>query len=143
MCYGAWIVRHFSAPLLMHKTLQTPLRLIIALALLLTAAPASRAAYDADLYDSLLKKIYKNAEAGDAGDIYSIIKKALEGNVNEGDDLVDALIKKLLNNGDKLDEDVSKRDLARVKKRLHRWLRTHRHHDDGNVTPPESPTTGP
>lgn len=127
----------------MHKTLHIPLRLIIALALLVTAAPVSRAAYDANLYDSLLKKIYKNSDDGDAGDIYGIIKKALIANPDEGEDLVDALIKKLLKTGDKLDADVSDADLARVKRKLRRWLRTHRHHDDGNITPPESPTTGP
>lgn len=108
---------------------------------LLTAAPASRATFDSDLYDSLLKKIYRNSRAGDAGDIYSIIKKALEGHPNEGVDLVDKLIEKLEATRKKLAFDVSKKDLERLEKKLHRWLRSHRSQNNGNISGPESATT--
>lgn len=127
----------------MLKSLHRPLRGLLALTFLLTAAPASRAAFDSDLYDSLLKKIYRNSRAGDAGDIYSIIRKALAGNPSEGQDLVDALLKKLQATRGKLDEDVSTEDLARVKKKLHKWLRTHRMEHHGGISPPESATTAP
>ena len=127
----------------MLKTLHIPLRSLLAVAFLLAAAPVSRATYDTHLYDSLLKKIYKNSSDGDAGDIYSLIRKALETNPDEGTDLVDALIKKLGHNLDNLDEGVSKDDLLRVRKKLRRWLRSHPRHTDnhGPVTTPESPTT--
>ena len=110
---------------------------------LLTAAPASQAAFDLELRDSLLKKIYKNSSADDASNIYSILRKALDANPNEGQELVDALLKKLHANLDRLDADFSLKDLARVKKKLHKWLRTHRMPTHGGISDPESPTTNP
>ena len=127
----------------MLKSLQRPLRGLLALVFLLTAAPASRATYDAHLYDSLLKDIYKNASGGDGGDIRSIIKKALIANPNEGQDLVDALIKKLRGTRGKLAENLSDGDLALVKKKLRKWLRTHRMPNSGGISNPESATTAP
>ena len=127
----------------MLKSLQRPLRGLLALVFLLTAAPASRAAYDSHLYDSLLDKIYDQSSEGDASDIYRIIRKALNSHPNEGDELVDALIKKLKDNLDRLDKNVVERDLQRVKKKLRNWLRTHRKPSHGPISSPESPTNNP
>ena len=106
---------------------------------MLAAAPVSHAAYDKDLYDSLLKKIYRSSSDGDATDIYKIIRKALEQNPAEGDDLTDALIKTLQNNLDRLHEGVSKKDLRHRKKQLHNWVDSHRNDNSGgSVTKQES-----
>ena len=141
MCREAWIVPRFPAIILMLKSLQRPLRGLLALIFLLTAAPASQATFDSGLYDSLLKKIYRNSRAGDAGDIYNIIRKTLDENSNEGQDLVDALLKKLQHTRSKLAKNVSRKDLMRVKKKLHDWLSSHRSENHGNISTPESATT--
>ena len=123
----------------MLKTLQFPLCAILALTLLLTAAPVSRAAYNTDLFDATLKKIYRNPGDGDVDDIYKIIRRALEGNQNEGDDFVDALISALKRNRSRIDGDITNKDLNRIRKILHRWVSSHRGQTGGTVTPPESP----
>ena len=125
----------------MLKTLQPPLRGLLAVALLLAAAPLSSADYDSDLADSLVKKCIRNSDDNDAEDIYSIIRKALESHTGEGSDLVKNVMKRLRNNRGKLDNDVSNKDLDRVESQLKKWLKKHRRHDDGNVSPPESNTT--
>ena len=111
--------------------------------LLLTAAPVSRAAIDSDLYDSLLKKCYRNSDDNDADDLYAIIKKALEGHTDQGLELVEKLIDKLKDTRKKLDNDVSKKDLDAVEKRLKKWLRKHRLQVTGNINTPESATVAP
>ena len=131
----------------MLKSLQIPLRGLLAVAFLLAAAPASQAYHvvDQDLYDSLLKKCYRNSDDNDGDDIYRIIKKALEGHEDQGIGLVEKLIDKLKDNRKKLDNDVSKKDLDRVFKRLKKYLRSHRtgEHTSGTITSPESGTTPP
>ena len=112
--------------------------------LLLTAAPVSRAAIDSDLYDSLLKKCYRNSDDNDADDLYAIIKKALEGHTDQGLELVEKLIDKLKDNRKKkLDKDVSEKDLEAVEKKLKKWLRKHRTQVNGNINTPESATVAP
>ncbi len=128
----------------MLKTLKSPLSGLLALALLLGSAPMSHATYDTALYDSLIKKIVKESKAGEGGDVRQIIKDALLAHPEEGDDLINALIKKLLKirgklaGGDGLNAD----DLQMIKKKLHHFLQTHPRHTKGggNVSPPESNT---
>ena len=127
----------------MLKSLQRPLRGLLAATLLLTAAPVSRAAIDSDLYDSLLKKCYRNSDDNDADDLYDIIKKALEGHSDQDFDLVKKLIGKLKDNRKKLDHGVSNNDLDDVSKRLKKWLRAHRPREHGPISDPESPTKSP
>ena len=127
----------------MLKTLKSPLSGLLALALLLGSAPMSRATYDTALYDSLLKKIFKESRASEGGDIRKIIKDALIDHPQEGDDLINALIKKLLKNRRKLarGEGLEVDDLKLIKKKLHRFLQTHPRQTGGggNVSTPESP----
>lgn len=127
----------------MLKTLKSPLSGLLALALLLGSTPLSHAAYDTALYDSLLKKIYKQSRASEGGDIYKIIRDALEENPKENAELVDALIKKLFKNRSKLADGLDKKDLVRIRKKLRRWVQTHPRQTGGggNVSPPESNTT--
>ena len=128
----------------MLKTLQIPFRGLLAVAFLLTAAPASQAVIDTNLYDSLLKKCYNHSENGDATDIRRFIQTALEEHPDQGLDLVEKLIKKLKANKDKLDSDVTNADLDRVLKKLRRWLSSHRTQGTGgNINTPESATTHP
>lgn len=122
----------------MIKTLQIPLRGILAAALLLAAAPLCSADYDRDLCDSLVKKSQRNSDDNNGDDIYAIIRKALESHTAEGSDLVKCVIKKLKRNLKKLDNDVSKKDLADVESRLLKWVKKHRPQGNGNVSPPES-----
>lgn len=126
----------------MLKILQTPLRGLLAVAFLLTAAPASQASHvvDPDLYDSLVKKCFRNSDDNNADDLYKIIRDALEGHPDQGLGLVEKLIDKLKDNRDKLDNDVSKKDLNRVLKKLKKWLRAHRTLEHGDISPPESGT---
>lgn len=128
----------------MLKTLKSPLSGLLALALLLGSAPMSHAVYDTALYDSLLKKIVKESKAGEGGDVRKIIKQALIDHPEEGDDLINALIKKLLKIRGKLagGEGLEVDDLQIIKKKLHRFLQTHPRHTTGggNVSPPESNT---
>ncbi len=125
----------------MLKSLQRPLRGLLALVFLLTAAPASQATFDSNLYDSTLKKIYRNPGDGDVDDIYKIIRRALEGNPDEGDDFVIALISALKRNHSKIDDSISNKDLNRIRKILRRWVRSHRSENHGNISTPESATT--
>ena len=108
---------------------------------LLTAAPASRATFDPDLADSLLKQIYQRASDGDERVIYRIIRKALEAHPDEGLDLINKLIKELRNNSEKLHDSDAKKDLARVRRKLRNWLRSHRMPSHGAISTPESATT--
>ena len=59
-----------------------------------------------------------------------------------GSDLVKCVIKKLKKNLKKLDNDVSKKDLDDVESRLLKWLKKHRPQSNGNVSPPESNSSG-
>ncbi len=122
----------------MFKMLQFPIRAIIALALLLSVGSASQAAYNTDLYDATLKKIYRNPGDGDWDDIYKIIKHVLEANPAEGSDFVDAIVSALKHNRSKLSEDISTKDLNRVLKTLHGWLDSNRPGGGGTITPPTS-----
>lgn len=124
----------------MLKTLLIPLRGLLAVALLLTAAPVSQAAVDSDVFDSLLKKIYRTSSDGDGDDIYSIIRKSLQEHPNQGRDLIEKLIKKLKANRRKLDSGVSITDLDIVKKRLLDYLKKHHPQSGGGISPTESPT---
>ncbi len=131
----------------MLKSLQIPLRGLLAVAFLLSAAPVSQAFHvvDQDLYDSLVKKSYRISDDNDADDIYRLIKKALENHPDQGIGLVEKLIDKLKDNRKKLDNDVSNKDLNRVLKRLKKYLASHRtgEHSSGPITSPESGTTPP
>lgn len=132
----------------MLKTLQIPLRGLLAAAFLLTAAPESEAAsFDRNLFKSVLKKCYRNSDDGDGGDIYEIIRKALEKNPDQGSRLVENLIDELQDNRDQLNEGVSERDLKRILKKLKKWLRSQpprdKGLDKGPISPPTSGTTPP
>lgn len=122
----------------MLKSLQPPLRGLLAVAFLFSAAPMSRAAFDSDLYDSLLKKIYRNSDDNNGDDIYSIVRKALESHSDQDADLVKKLFKKLRDNRKKLDNNVSKKDLDDVERRLLKFLKKRRP-QPGPISPPESP----
>ena len=126
----------------MLKTLRLPICGLLSVAMLLAAAPRSQAAFSSSLYHSLLKKIYSHSDEGDGGDIFVIIKKALQANPNEGDDLVKKLIATLEDNLDQLDDGVDKDDLKRIAKRLKKYLKQHQavQTNHGNVSSPESPT---
>ena len=130
----------------MLKTLQIPLRGLLALAFLLTAAPvsqASHATFDRSLSKSLLKKCYQNSEDSDGDDLYKIIRDALEDHPDQGLGLVDELYDELLDNRDQLDDDVSKRDLKKIFKKLKKWIRSHRSGNHGPISPPTSGTISP
>lgn len=129
----------------MFKKLSLPLAAVLAFQL--TFAPVANAAYNKELYKDLLGDIYDKSKLGDGGDIYRIIKKALEQNPTEGSSLVNALISELEDNLDDLAFDVSKEDLRRIKKQLKKYLQrrsafvsTGGNTNQGNVTPPESNT---
>ena len=123
----------------MIKTLQPPLRGLLAVAMLLAAAPLSPAAFDEELADNLVKKSIRISDDNDADDIYSIIRKALESHTSEGEDLIKNVMKRLRNGRGNLDKDVSKKDLDNVESRLRKWLRKHRPQNNGPVSEPESP----
>lgn len=130
----------------MIKSLQIPIRGLLAVAFLLTATPALQAAhasFDRDLSKSVLKKCYRNSEAGDAGDLYEIIRNALEKNPDQGLGLVEKLIDELQDNRDQLHDGVSSKDLKRIFKKLKKWIRSHRSGDHGPISPPTSGTTPP
>jgi hypothetical protein len=124
----------------MLKALRLPLCGFIASSILLAAAPTSQAS----LSESLLKKIYAHSSEGDAGDIYRIIKRALEDHPDESGDFVKKLIGKLEDNLDNLDNGVSKQDLERVYKRLRKFLKQRKAAQvassghQGNISSPES-----
>ena len=119
----------------MLKMLRLPICGLLAVSTFLGAAPTSQAGFDSSLYKSLLKKIYKESDKGDAGDIYVIICHALAKNPDEGEDLVKKLIATLEDNIDRLDEGVSKKDLRQVNKKLKKCLK--QHHKD-KINPDES-----
>jgi hypothetical protein len=128
----------------MFKKLSLPLAAVLSFQF--AFAPVASAAYNKDLYEDLLKDIYKKSDEGDGGDIYRIIKKALEKNPSEGTDLVNKLINELEDNLDDLAFDVSKEDLRRIKRQLRRYIRNRAafvftgNTNQGNVAPPESNT---
>lgn len=125
--------------LIMFAKLHIPLGLI-AVSLLLAAAPTAQA----NLSTSLLKRIYAQSSEGDAGDIYRLIKRALDDHQEESDNFVKKIIGQLEDNLGNLDNGVSKDDLQRVSKRLRKYLKQRRAAQlaslgqVGNITPPES-----
>ena len=128
----------------MIKSLQIPIRGLLAVAFLLTAAPALQAAHasvDRGLSKSVLKKCYQKSDDGDAGDLYEIIRKALEANPDQGLKLVENLIEELQDNRDQLHDGVSEKDLKRILKKLKKWVRSHRKDGHGPISPPTSGTT--
>ena len=125
----------------MLKSLQIPLRGLLAVAFLLTAVPVSHATYNPNVYDSVVKKLKKNPEDTGAEDIHDILLKALKSNPNEGEDLIKALIRYLKRHHGDFD-DVSNNRLNRIRRELRNWVQKHRPENPGNsgggVTPPES-----
>lgn len=122
----------------MLKITRIPVIALVASAFLLSTAPSSHAAFSQSLYKSLLKKIYADSEDGDAGDIFEIIKRSLEKNPQDSDDLIKKLINALKKNRDQLAFDVSEEDLDLVFKKLRKFVKDK--HNSGNINGSESGT---
>jgi hypothetical protein len=135
------IVRSLNRPSHMQKSLRHSIFCgLIAVATLVAAAPASQASFDSGLYKSVLKTIYNKSSEGDGGDIFTIIRRALRENPDQGEDLVKKLIATLEDNIDKLDDGISTDDLKQINKRLKKYLKQHQvvQVSHGNITRSES-----
>lgn len=123
----------------MTKSLRFPLVALLAVSTLLAAVPAAQAALS---HKSLLKKIYNNSDDGDGNDIHDIIRRALEKDTEDGEDVLKKLFKALKNNRAQLDDGVSEDDLDRIFKKLRKWVKSHppkrNNPPKGPITPPES-----
>lgn len=110
----------------MFHFLRLPLFALVAVSTMLAAAPATHAAIDSKLFNSLLQKCYRESSSdgkGDAGDIRLIISKGIDTHSLDDDELVRKLIATLKSNLDELDENVTREDLDKIFKKLKRKVR--------------------
>lgn len=133
----------------MFKTIRLTLVAAVAFSATLTFTPMANAAINADLYKSLLKKIYVKSDEGDAGDIRRIISDAIDKHDGDDLELVKKLIATLKKNRNRLHEFVSNDDLESILKKLRKKIARQRAWENANggtqgpVTGSESPVVNP
>ncbi|MCE9608675.1 MAG: hypothetical protein K8R23_00445 [Chthoniobacter sp.] len=126
------------------KIRRLPIIALLAIATLVSSAPDSMAESNRASYKSILRKIYRHSNDGDAQDIFKIIEKELGRTAQSGDEkLIKRIIKELKKNRDQLADGVSDSDLDKLFKKLKAYIRSlppDNGGDQGPVTPPESST---
>lgn len=126
----------------MFKLIRIFLVAAVAASATLTFTPAAHANFDSDLFDSLLKKIYKKSNEGDGGDIRRIISEGIDNHSGDDLELVKKLMETLNKNRDRLHESVSDKDLDRIFKKLRKKIAKQRAAANSNGGGTQGPITG-